>query len=60
MKHGVGLGGKTERVRLQSWGQGGEDGRYWVVKERGDVRKGMGGFVGKETGGVEDWVVVYC
>lgn len=28
MKHGVGLGGMAERVRLQSWRQSGEDGRY--------------------------------
>ena len=35
-----------------------EDGRYWVVKERGDVQVEMGVFVGTETGGVEDWVVV--
>lgn len=50
MKHGLRLGGTTERVRLQSWRQDGEDGRYWVIKERGDVRKRKGEFFEKETG----------
>lgn len=50
---------------LQSWRHGGENGRYWVVKERGGMRKRKRGIVRKETGvgketGREDdnWVVV--
>lgn len=52
MKHGVGLGGMTERVKLQSWRQGRKYGRYWAVKERGNVGKETG--FGNETGEFEN------